>query len=152
MTTHSKDQRKVTCCGIDQTPTDVICGQGKDCAAACKAKDDASLSPTGRCDDCENIEPGYSCTSSSESSCANSCVKQGCKDASCCYHEQCRKTRPEFCAWTDNYWGKQLEPHKYLVCVNHKYFIKTCFYCPAGQWVTMLVSFRLPCMLNSQLV
>ena len=112
MNTHSTDQRQVTCCGIDQAPTDVLCGQVKDCATACKAVDEsASLSPTGRCDDCENIQQGYSCLSSSESSCANSCrdchVRQ---DPSCCYHPRCRDLRPVICAWTDNYWGKSCVP------------------------------------------
>ena len=114
----SHEEYDVTCCkNNDNTSISVRCGDKRSCLAACNVND-AFFCPTGTCEDClhftfvpqieEPLTRTTECAASSQSSCTNRCVKDGCKvksSPSCCYHPVCRSRRKKQCKWTDDYTG-----------------------------------------------
>lgn len=108
--THGINMTEVTCCTLDQRSITASCGEGLSCSAVCHSED-ASLCPSGQCDDCETLpeEEDRSCVSSSPSSSCNRCVREGCRtkgSPGCCFNHICRRRRPRQCEWMRYYFSE----------------------------------------------
>ena len=92
---------EATCCKLNGRPTQVVCGQGRSCAAACFSLD-ATLCPSGDCENCDTsldtreARSWSTLGSAALRKCLPRCNVRG-KRKFCCFHPTCRQRKQKEC-------------------------------------------------------